>query len=124
MQILKESEEILILTGLGMHPTVQIAGRAIPRVFVRLLVMSTILLCIVLKFRFCALNYERGLDVVLLEFGIGITYVSLLLIYISMMLKSNKIIELFHFIQQVSDQSEYLQSTKFFPNCEFLWSFR
>lgn len=108
MQILKESEETLILTGLGIHPTIQIAGRAIPRIFVRILVMSTILLCIVLKFRFCVLNYERGLDVVLLEFGIGITYVSLLLIYISMMLKSNKIIELFHFIQHVSDQSEYL----------------
>lgn len=106
MQILKNSEKYLIFTGLGINSTIQIAGRCIPRVVPQFYVISICLLCVVLKFRFCVLHYVDGLEIVLLEFGIGITYVSLLLIYISLMFKSGQIIDLFHLTQNVTNQSE------------------
>lgn len=104
MKILETSETLLTAAGLGIAPTVTIAGLPIPR---RLVCISSMAICCLLQVPIFAKNHGRGLGDLLMPIHLALTYLTALLVYTSRALKATQLIELFEYLRDVIDQSEF-----------------
>lgn len=110
MKILRKSERILSYAGLGNDPYVRIGAVNIPRIFVRFVYLSALGMCCTLHACLCVKNIVLGPIAILLPVGVIISCVSIILIYISLILKTHEIIGLFDHLQHFFARSTYFFS--------------
>lgn len=107
MKLLKKGRTILALAGLGTGPVVQIGRFAIPRAIIRINIIAMLILCVVLQYFFCVRNLTEGLHAIVGAVGIALTFISILLVYVSLMAKSREISDLFGLMENVIDSSKF-----------------
>lgn len=105
MQIFGETEIILSKCGLGQEQYVEIAGKKIPRSFIRLYILAFPVLCCVMELIICINGYANGFSTILHAFVMLLTFSSGALIYSSLAMKSNKIVEMFRYLKSVVETS-------------------
>lgn len=105
MLIFKEAECIMAVSGLGTNKFVQIAGQHIPRLFVRLHILLFPILCSVMEIILCINGYANGFVTTLENLGFLLTYSSGILVYISLLAKSNAISAVFNYLESVINTS-------------------
>lgn len=114
MSFFNEIKETFTYSGLGTHELVRMAGKDIPRSLIQLyLILFLTLVCILEGFLFIKF-LSSSLMYSLLSFGILLTYLSAIVIYISLILKSKKIIRLLDYLESVLNTS----NVKLFKHCK------
>lgn len=103
MIILPESRSYFANIGLGIDRTVQINGRSIPRMLIRVVIVSALTLTIILSAILCANSFERGFAAILFPFYVILTYLSAIIVYTS--LDGGKIYQLLNYLQHVVETS-------------------
>lgn len=103
MIILPESRSYFANIGLGINRTVQINGRSIPRMLIRVVIASALILTIILSAILCANSFERGFAAILFPFYVILTYLSAIIVYTS--LDGGKINQLLNYLQHVVETS-------------------
>lgn len=103
MIILPESRSYFANIGLGIDRTVQINGRSIPRMLIRVVIASALILTIILSAILCANSFERGFAAILFPFYVILTYLSAIIVYTS--LDGGKINQLLNYLQHVVETS-------------------
>lgn len=107
MKILEKSEEFFSIAGLGIQRLVPIGGKVIPRIALRCFIVSMIALCCVLQGLTAIKHSDGGLTAVLMPVHLGLTYSSALSIYISLVFKTDRIVELLNYLRVVFDLSMF-----------------
>lgn len=120
MSILKKTKMILARCGLGSEQFVQTAGKSIPRYVVRLSIILLMTGIIITEGILCIIDYANGFAAILYSFSILLTYLSATLIYGSLIVKSNKIIDLFNYLEKVTNSSNVQFSSNFPEYSKFL----
>lgn len=105
MLIFKEAERIMAVSGLGITKFVQIAGQPIPRLLVRLNILLFPTLCCVMEIILCVSGYANGFVTTFDKLGLLLTFSSGILVYISLLAKSNEINTVFNYLEEMINSS-------------------
>lgn len=106
MKILAQSLKIVSFAGLANVKHVQIGGKGIPQILVRVVIFGTLVLCIILQVFVCIHRYASGLTDALLPLGISMTFTAMTLTHLTLAWKADKIAQLMAFLQHVVQQSK------------------
>lgn len=107
MRILGECKRCLAIAGLTNDKFVQIGGKPVPRMLIRCLSYFALALITVTQFIASAKNYSHGLSDFLGPLQLGLSFFTITLIRISLILKSETIMELFDVLQVVVNRRKY-----------------
>lgn len=105
MEILSESKRILSYAGLGKSAHILIGNKVIPRIVIRGIILFTLGLAILLHVFLCIKDYKHGLTAISVPLGATLTCLSIILIYGSLISKTEQIIRLFNYLHQVIRKS-------------------
>lgn len=106
MGLFEYNKLCLAHAGFGTSRYIQIAGLKIPRLFIILATFSSSMLGCVLEGAVCMKFLEYGLAEFLGPFGFLLSFSSVSLIYISLVVKSKEISELFDYLENVINASK------------------
>lgn len=101
MQIFSKTENLLSKCGLGPDQYVDIAGKKIPRSFIRSYILTFPALCSAMELIICIKSYANGFSTMLHALVMLLTFSSGVLIYGSLTVKANKIVETFKYLKSV-----------------------
>lgn len=105
MNIFVESENVVALNGLGTDPIVEVRGNRIPRVVIRLLVTSFLSLAIFMNGVICVNGFADGFGTILYSICMVLSFLSGLLIFIVLLIKTEQIAALFDYLKTAIDTS-------------------
>lgn len=105
MKIFKKSELFLAIIGLGTEPSVQIAGKNIPRTFLRLAMSFLIPLAIVMQCILCIKYYSQGIIACLWPLCTILSFLATSTVYICFVLKTEQIHQLFSYLESLINKS-------------------
>lgn len=108
MKIFKKSETVLTYAGFGSSEFVQIIGINVPRPLLRFIIASSLLLAIFLELVCCINGYAEGYLTIMWRLCILFTILSTIIIYIGLLCKRNKILEMFNSLEEVLARSNVL----------------
>lgn len=100
MQIFEERKKILTNTGLGTEQFLRIAKRNVPRLCIRGGIICVLVLCIIPESMICINNFETNLTASLWALCLIIIYLSALIIFICLIIKTIDIKELFDYLEK------------------------
>lgn len=106
MQVLGQSLKIVSFAGLANVKHVQIGGKSIPQILIRVVIFGTLALCITLQVLVCIHRYASGLTDALLPLGISMTYSAMTLTHLTLASKTDKIAQLMDILQNVVTKSK------------------
>lgn len=103
--MLRESKQVLGYVGLGTDAFVRINGKLVRRICIRCGILAMLVLCVAFQCALCMQKNIYDLHSILLPFVTALTCVSMILTYISLVLKTERIKELFDYVQHLIDKS-------------------
>lgn len=106
MKILESCETSLAYIGLTSNESIQIFGINLSRWFIRSFIVFGHILVICLEFTICAGTRLTDYKSMLFSLHVGVSFVSVLLIYINLMAKTDEIVELMEYLREVIDMSK------------------
>lgn len=112
MSIFDETKQSLERSGLGTHQWAQIANKQIPRLFIRLFIILFSILCCVLESVLCIKFISDSFSDCLLPFGLILTFSSVALIYICLLINTVEIYELLEYMETIINSSEFAITTE------------
>lgn len=101
MNLLLECKAILILFGGGTDKYIQMGNQQIPRIFSRFFVIAALASCVLIASGYAKQNAHREITVILMPVGIAVTYILQILIYISLLMKSQQIVDMISYLECV-----------------------
>lgn len=103
MEMLGESKRFLAYFGLGSNAFVRMDGKLIRRVSIRCAILFVLLLCVAFQCYLCMQNNMFNVTTIILPFVSGLTCLSIILSYASLIWKTEQIEELLDYVQHVVD---------------------
>lgn len=107
MQILQSCKSSLAYIGLTNDQSVHIFGLNLSRWFIRSFIIFGHLLVICLEFTICFGTRSSDYTSMLFSLHVGVSFISVLLIYINLMVKTDEIVKLMEYLWEVIDMSEF-----------------
>lgn len=108
MKIFKKSEIVLTYAGFGSSKFVQIIGIKVHRSLLRFIIAVSLLSAIFLELVCCINGYAKGYLTILWPLCILFTILSTIIIYIGLLCKRDKILEMFDSLEDVLNKSNVL----------------
>lgn len=120
MKILKNCKILLSCIGLTKELDISIGVKfKVPRAIFRCFTIVVLVLGTFFEILLCVKFRESGIYAVLFPLHITITILSMLLIYVGLLWRTNEIVELFDYLEHVVIQRKFLHLLKFFPLLSF-----
>lgn len=94
----------LVLAQCGLNKSVIIAGRQVPSILIRTILLSLSLCHVFLQIFACIVNARKGINAMLIPLHIGLAASVQLTIYIALMLKRADILKLLDYLQRIVDE--------------------
>lgn len=106
MDMLCENRKILAYIGLGISNYVQIFKKKIPRIAIQCVFLATFTLGLLMPVSLAVSKYKtEQLSGLLAPIGIWLTFLSSMLVYLSLLVKIEQISNLFDYMESVVNQS-------------------